>query len=463
MPSSPSTLEYTWDSSSVSGVNYLYLEVTTVISAVKIVLVSVKKDSSDIAALKYVDFLRQSHGNYFYLSSDQVTNVTLNSNNDINIYQLASDARTDVSSVASVTGATLAPASSQTFVKGFYRIHYGTTVGSFTSKFYTDAYHCPFPSGFYDVHAVFAGCTPNPSVSGELINLHAQYVIQAHACGVRQFFNGTCNNVNSSCNTFDALSGRCYTCADNTINPDSNGVCTPLSTQITCSTGQHQVAGLCIPDTCAAVDSNNQCTSCVSVIYTVSSGACVRKTCSSGFSLNEQTGNCQIVCTSGQQEINGACYNVPANCISLTSALQCSGCIDPQKYQLSGGSCKVCTGGSNSNFPCVMCASNQIVSTSGVCIHKYSYCSVVNSENGQCSSCSSGFAPNNGYCCPSGQATPSGVCPGGASNNNNNLTRDLESPDFKFCHILDVPSVTCKECKTGYKFRTNTDICILIQ
>ena len=34
--------------------------------------------------------------------------MTLNSNNDINIYQLASDARTDVSSVASVTGGTLA-------------------------------------------------------------------------------------------------------------------------------------------------------------------------------------------------------------------------------------------------------------------------------------------------------------------------------------------------------------------
>ena len=292
--------------------------------------------------------------------------------------------------------------------------------------------------------------------------MHAQYVIQAHACGVRQFFNGTCNNVDERCNTFDALSGRCYTCADVNISPDSNGICASPSTAITCAAGQHQVGGVCIPDTCASVDASNLCNSCVSVIYHVVSGACVKKTCSSGFVLNEQTGNCKIVCSSGQQEINGVCYNVPANCVSLTSAIQCSGCIDPQKYQLVSGVCTLCTGGSNANFPCVSCAWNQIVSTSGQCIAKYSYCATVNSENGSCLTCSSGSAPNNGYCCASGAATASGVCPNGSSANaGNNLTRDLSSPDFKYCEILDVSSVTCSKCRTGYVFRANSDVCIL--
>ena len=164
-------------------------------------------------------------------------------------------------------------------------------------------------------------------------------------------------------------------------------MCQTPSNVITCLAGTHQVGTACIPDTCSAVDANNKCVGCVSVIYEVSNGACVKKTCSSGYALNEQTGTCKIVCSSGQQEINGACYNVPANCVSLTSAIQCSGCTDPQKYQLKGGVCSLCTGGTNSNFPCKTCPLNQFVSSSGTCVKKYSYCSSIDLNTGKCISC----------------------------------------------------------------------------
>ena len=152
---------------------------------------------------------------------------------------------------------------------GYHRINYdgAATSGSYTGNFQTDPYTCPFTSLFFDTYGVFSGCTLSPSVSGVLINLHAQYVIQAHACGVRQFFNGTCNNVDSACNTFNTLSGACFTCADTSISPDASGRCIPPVVVITCSANQHQVGSQCIPDTCASVDTNNRCISCVSVIY----------------------------------------------------------------------------------------------------------------------------------------------------------------------------------------------------
>ena len=201
VPSSPSAITLEWGPVTTAGTYYLRLELTVSITAVKIVLVSVKKNDQEIPYLKYADFLRENHGNYFYLASDASTNLTIGDGTSdavdpIPIFKLASDARTDSPSTFVNTDLTN-PVTAQNYVAGYYRIHYqgNENTGTYVSKFYTDDYFCPYPSGFHDVYGVFAGCTANPSVSGELINLHAQYVIQAHGCGVRQYFDGTCKNV----------------------------------------------------------------------------------------------------------------------------------------------------------------------------------------------------------------------------------------------------------------------------
>ena len=317
----------------------------------------------------------------------------------------------------------------------------------------------PYPAGYSDYHGVFAGCTPNPSISGNLINVHAAYAIQAHACGTRQFFNGSCQNVAASCNTFDPLSGWCTSCADTSITP-SSGVCASPSTALTCPTGQHQVGTACIPDTCSAANSAGQCTACISVLYQVVSGACTKKTCGSGFTLNSQTGVCEVLCASGQQRIGNACYNVPANCVRLTSAILCEGCIDPQKYQLVSGACKLCTG-SNAQFPCVSCNADQIVSNTGKCLKKYSFCATINAGNGQCSACLSGNPPNNGYCCSSGAASSTGVCPSTSSTGASLTSEPGAGPNYANCRLFNAVANRCAVCKSGYDFVGSSDLCVL--
>ena len=70
-------------------------------------------------------------------------------------------------------------------------------------------------------------------------------------------------------------------------NPYS-GVCASHSTTLECTSGQHQVGTACIPDSCSAADSVGQSTACISVLYVVVSGACTKKTCGSGFTLNSR-------------------------------------------------------------------------------------------------------------------------------------------------------------------------------
>ena len=62
-----------------------------------------------------------------------------------------------------------------------------------------------------------------------------------------------------------------------------------------------------------------------------------QKTCDSGFTLNSQTGVCEVLCASGQQRIGNSCYNFPANCVRFTSAILCEGCINPRSTSSSAG------------------------------------------------------------------------------------------------------------------------------
>ena len=288
-------------------------------------LISVKKIGEAAPKYRYADFLRTAYMNYFKLGP--LANVSMSSNStptaDVNVMLPVDDITVNLAiAAASGDGATATPFTMTNADARYYEVTWNMTTGTYSLTYQTDTYLCPFSSIYSDVHGVFNGCTPSDAVPG---NIHAAYVIQAHACGSRQFFNGTCNDVSSNCNTFDPLSGKCFSCANLTYTK-VNGVCSAPVVVVTCAAGTYNNGGTCIPDNCSAVDATGNCTSCIKVTYQLVSGKCTLKTCPTGQALNSTTGNCDVQCATGEQNIKNVCHTIPKNCLSLAPHLACNQC-----------------------------------------------------------------------------------------------------------------------------------------
>ena len=134
--------------------------------------------------------------------------------------------------------------------------------GPVTITYQTDSFICPFSSGFIDYHGTFKGCTFG--------NVHQTYVIQGHRCGLRQYLNnGTCLNVDSSCNTFNPLTGDCLTCWENSRTV-TNGICSASTASInvpSCAPGTFLFQNQCISNNCSAALPNGKCTNCANSAF----------------------------------------------------------------------------------------------------------------------------------------------------------------------------------------------------
>ena len=165
-------------------------------------------------------------------------------------------------------------------------------------SYQSNFYDCPYSSLVSDIRGAFDPCMGQDFMiivadAIHPINLHQQYVLQAHGCGPTQFFNGTCNNVNpaKNCNTFNALSGDCTTCPNQKYTLAS-GIC---SMPPTCSTGSTLKGTVCVSDLCQASNADGSCSSCKSVVNEVKAdGSCGLKACNSPLTLNTATGNCDV-------------------------------------------------------------------------------------------------------------------------------------------------------------------------
>ena len=205
-----------------------------------------------------------------------------------------------------------------------------TPLGS--ASFQSNAYTCPYDPAFKDVRCAFNPCTGSTVVgaAGGPINVHQQYIIQAHGCGLTQFFNGTCNNVDpaKNCNTFNALSGDCTSCPSTKYNLTSGSCVIPP----TCSSGSTLVGVVCVSDLCATSNADGTCATCKSVLNEVKAdGSCGAKTCTAPKVLNQTTGNCDAApnnCDPGYFEVGTDCYKLGPNCTSLSPFLTCETC-DP--------------------------------------------------------------------------------------------------------------------------------------
>lgn len=198
---------------------------------------------------------------------------------------------------------------SPTLTKGYFVLVPGwpSNGGPVSIGYQTDPYVCPYSSSFRDIHGTFKGC-----FFGYLSQ------DQAHKCGARQYFlNGSCLDVDPSCNTFNPLNGNCLTCWPNSRRTN-NGLCSTIIYQTpvpSCLPGTHLFQNLCIPDACLAALPNGVCTACVNTAYKLtSSGSCIEIDCSIGLYFSVALDQCVFL---------------PPRCLAFNVLTQkCTKCFD---------------------------------------------------------------------------------------------------------------------------------------
>ena len=388
----------------------------------------------------------------------------------------------------------LAPSTSTVSATGTYSVQtpevqagYSVIVYSFpaltpTVSYESDPYPCPFASTYLDYYGTFKAC-----VRG---NAHQEYVIQAHSCGIRQYFDGSCKDVDPLCNTFDPLTGACYTCWENS-RPAIRGSCsnvTSTTQNITCHSGTHAFQNrVCIPDECASIFANGTCSVCINAAFSLNNGACIAINCGPGqyYSASLRTcnplpercvafnpilqickqcingyvplpinGQCHSLCPAGRFFVNNNCYLLPQHCLSLTNVLHCSAC--ETGYRLIQGECRSCSG-PNPNFPCVTCPLDHFVNPNGQCVRISQNCDRIDQTTGLCLSCASGVAPVNGVCCQTGQNVQNGVCT--SSSNSGQGSQVDFTTYYRYCKIYSPPVSSCLECLSGRSFVPDSDRC----
>ena len=180
-------------------------------SITQVVIYQVKLFVNDINIYNVVDILENRRSKYIYLENgDSITLSSTRISEQFILYKV--DTTTYALSTESLSGSSPTYTYTAT-ASGFYFLEHRSTnpPNNYTISYQSQGYICPYDSTYTDVYKTFVPCRfapPNPE------NAHQAYVIQAHACGTRQYFwnNETCMNVNEECNTFDTFSGACYTC-----------------------------------------------------------------------------------------------------------------------------------------------------------------------------------------------------------------------------------------------------------
>jgi hypothetical protein len=452
-----------------------------------------------VSKLRIADMVRDQFRSYYYLAKDVTSFV-------VGVTQTAgTDGATQLSNqplIGKYTAGTIDTAT-PSYVSSSLSQSFPTAGGNLTAGYYyllpsivsaattatisftTDFYLCPFASTYIDYYGTFKGCSFG--------NVHQDYIMKAHACGIRQYFlNGICINVDSSCNTFDPLSGACLTCLDN-ARTAVRGSCvnaTNVTNAPVCPTGTKLFNNVtCIPEECSAVYANGSCSACVNTAFALTNGACIAVNCGIGFyfsvALNQCTplpdrcvvfnaitqlcktctngffpntaGTCVSPCPAGQFFVNQQCYTLPTNCLNLTNVLHCDACAT--NYRLIQGECRLCNG-PNPAYPCTTCPLNQFVNTNGQCVTPGANCASFDQNTGLCLSCANGLTAINGKCCPIGQSIQSnGVCGSSASSTSGGSTAVDFNVYYRYCHIFNSVGQFCESCLTGREFAPNTDRC----
>ena len=455
-----------------------------------------------------VDIARTNIVRYIYSSVDQTvtTSVDIGGTANSEFIHEMSTMRSDnqfLGSAAFGTSTTaMASYAFNNVLPGYY-IYFlenspTTTSSTYNLNHQTDPYQCPYISGFTDTFNVFLGCTPTSAIpfcvhtntDGTCASCSPGYALISgkcgtpfQLCGARKYAsNGTCHDVSSTCNTFDAFSGKCYKCLDPAVDPDSKGVCAvSAAALIVCAAGTHEYNLMCIPDECSAADSTGKCTSCVNTAYLLDSatGKCNPVDCGTGRFFSVANAGCTVLpskcakvnlitqkcieCISAHflHPLTNACEKPigSENCITwnfLTLPQKCDRCQDGYIWELN--KCRL-TGASK-----VPCPAGKIL-VGVFCIHLPPFCKSLNKYY-HCSQCTNGYRLEAGDCvkctgnnplfpcvtCPADRVIDNlGRCVFSSSNNG---PQTPVNPDvyYQFCRIYNPTSKLCEDCIAGYKF-----------
>ena len=309
-----------------------------------------------------------------------------------------------------------------------------------------------------------------------------------NSCAQGSFFNsnGICTQVDSSCKTWDNLSGVCTSCypgyslsanscvksnnqnsGDSNCNQfDSNGNC------VKCSTGFYfNINLVCtqIDTNCQSFDSINKvCTACY-VGYQLSSNQCIVNSnlvnsnplcskwngqnclsCAAGSFLNfmgictQADVNCKTF-----NSISGAC----TSCYSGYSLSAASVCVKSTSQQVSDPNCNTF----NSNGACTKCSTGFYFNLQSVCVQFDTNCQTFNQMTLACIQCYTGYALSNGACIldTSSQVNSNPFCSKWAGNTCLSCATDTYFNVNGICQQIDVNCKTfsngnCIACYSGY-------------
>lgn len=241
----------------------------------------------------------------------------------------------------------------------------------------------------------FTGACLNCSDSANYYLLNGTCLRRSVTCADRQYqTNYTCFNVSETCATFDAFSGRCFTCVSKFFQLNADGSCTKII--VKCPAGQYVVELSCvtIPIECLNFDTTlGKCLSCVQGYY-VEGGVCQRIICPEG----QVPSKYGIFCTNVSplcrtyDILSGDCLSCKnpnhsvrnGQCLQIVNGL--AGCQERQKLGYGecvnpDANCKTFDLVSNN---CVECESNYFIDFTGRCALKAKCGTNQWSVNGDC-------------------------------------------------------------------------------
>ncbi len=168
---------------------------------------------------------------------------------------------------------------------------------------------------------------------------NASNITQCTSCAMGlQLIDGAC--ISCSANCLSCFNGQCQTCKDGLL-PNSNGVCVLAcvlpclscvdnqpSVCLSCQSGSALVNGTCQLST--ACNSFKNCTNCgFGLNFVLLSGQCVacpsNANCLQCSALN--TSSCQS-CVTGYYVVSGTCSKCVSPCLTCSSAIVCTSCVD---------------------------------------------------------------------------------------------------------------------------------------
>jgi hypothetical protein len=319
------------------------------------------------------------------------------------------------------------------------------------------SYACPYSSTYQDWYLAFQPCLTFVNANGTNAALVGQpgfpcvafenatltcvkcydgfvltggRCIYNDTCPDRFYFHfGQCLPVDPACATYDAYTGYCKTCALNASTIDAFGKCVEIP--VVCGARQYVVNRACVDVSvlCATFDpATGNCLTCIAnfqignvTINNVTTTACVPIV---------------ITCASNQYVFNGACVNIPVECLSFDANTRRCGICKRGYWPSSSGVCQK-----------IICPVGQVPSTYGIfCINVSPLCATYDDITGDCLTCkNSDTTIVNGECksivsplagCSERQRLGYGECVNAMLN----------------CQRYDLIKKNCIQCMTNFVF-----------